>query len=220
MSSVEEQLAALLFDAGALQRPGLDPMFALLDPTELIETAASVRRMVRDRRHRGTGGIVDWYPRTIAAWRVSHPEDAALDRLIGEFCASPHCGAWRELPAGDPGICLEEALYRFFCDIQLGDSNEREDEFLGAVVRALAVTPRASFVWPHALRSAPGGCFALTDKQILHAALDGRYRTGPVTALVAALLIGEPARDVALRFGVDSVEVESVLAALRSMLLL
>jgi hypothetical protein len=186
----EEQVASYLYGASQL------PPGAHGEP----EAIATVRRMVLERRHRGTGSLRDWYPKTIAAWLTAHPEDAGLNQLAADFCASDACALWRE-HAG--GISLEEALYRFFCAIGIGD----EDEFLSAVVRALAVAPRASFRWPDQLRRTAHGCVALTRDFVLHAAVNGRYVRGPVTPLVADLLRGEPVGTVAQRFGVSTREV-------------
>jgi len=55
----------------------------------------------------------------------------------------------------------------------------------------------------------------LTRERVLHAALDGTYVHGPVTPLVAALLEGEPADDVARRHGLSDVEIDSLTSALR-----
>ncbi|MFT3839190.1 MAG: DUF692 family protein [Myxococcaceae bacterium] len=168
------------------------------------EAIATVRRMVLERQHRGTGGLRDWYPRTLAAWLAKHPADQSLHQLVAAFCASEACAQWRE--HGD-GISLEEALYRFFTAEGLGD----EDEFLSAVVRAIAVAPRARFRWPDQLHRTATGCVALTKDLILHAVVDGQYLRGPVTPLVAELLRGVPVNDVASRFGVSAPEVARVL---------
>jgi hypothetical protein len=167
--------------------------------------------MVRERAHRGSGGPRDWFPRTLAAWRKANPSDQDHDQLLGQFCASRACRAWHEGPAGRTGISLEEAFYRFFTQAAVGDPAVREHEFLGALVRSLAITPRARFSWPGALRRAPGGCYALTRDRVLHAAIDGRYLCGPVTPLVAALLLG------ALPPAIAPEPAAAVLARLRDM---
>ncbi len=214
---LEQALAALLYDEGALERlragKADDPRLAGLDVDELDEAARGVVRMVRERVHRGTSGVETWFPRTIAAWRVSHPDDRELDDLFSAFCASPSCRSWRE---ADAGISLEEAFYLFLVDASVIDPATTEDEFFGAVVRALAVTPKARFEWPAAVHRAPGGCYALTRERILHAALDGKYVHGPVTPLVGALLEGEPHEAVARRHGLSEVEIAGVVQALRA----
>jgi hypothetical protein len=218
---IEEALARLLFDPYAHEAAGeeIDARLPLRDRdrAELEEAARAVRRMVLERTHRGSGGLTSWYPATLAAWRAGHPADHTLDELLGRFCASRSCAAWRELPAGPPGLSLEEALYRFFDENDIGDPAVREEELLGAVVRGLAITPRARLAWPRQVRAAPGGCFAVSRCLVLHAALDGRYHRGPVTPLIAALLEDQSADVVAVRFGLSIDEVDRVIAALRAM---
>jgi hypothetical protein len=216
-AALEEALAALLYDEGARARfraGARDPALAALDVDELEETAQTVRRMILERAHRGTGGIRAWYPQTIAAWRTAHAGDSELDRLMADFCRSASAGEWRDAVVGAPGLSLEEALYRFFDENDVGDAAVREEEFLGAIVRALAVTPRARFIWPATIRRAPGGCFALTGELVLHAAIDGRYLRGVVTSLIARVLLGETVDDTPPR------AVEQVRAQLRAMRLI
>jgi hypothetical protein len=194
--AIEESLAALLYGDGA-------PTLALAghDGRDLDEARAAVRQMVLTRTHRGTGGIRDWFPRTIAAWRAAHPDDTDFAQLTARFLASPACDSWREVPTGSAGVSLEEALHRFFGDEKIGDAPTRDEEFLSAVVRGLAVTPRAQFTLPPSVRWAPGGCYALAGL-VLHAAIDGAYLRGPVTPLVAALLGGDSAARAAARLGI------------------
>jgi hypothetical protein len=208
--AIEEALAALLYG----ETTSTEPLLATLDANEVAETAATVRRMIRERAHRGTGGLADWYPKTIAAWRARHPEDSDLDQLITAFCASRHARAWREMPFGQSGISLEEAFHRFFTEHGVGDPAEREEELLGAVVRALAVTPCAQFTWPEAIRRGPNGCFAISRSLMLHAALGGNYLHGPITPLVAALLDGEPIESVAARHRIPATDVARVAKSL------
>ena len=214
---LEEALAALLYDDAARARlragEADDPRLSTLDIDEVEEAAREVRRMVLGRTHRGTGGIEAWFPSTLAAWRASHPDDRDLDGLLSLFCASPSCVAWRE---HGPGISIEEAFYRLFLDAGVGDPATLHEEFVGAIVRALAVTPRARFARPNLVHRAPGGCYALGKKGTLHAALDGKYVHGPVTPLIAALLEGEPASDVARRHGLAAREIEGIVDALRA----
>jgi hypothetical protein len=187
---IEEAFAACLYGGDATG----EPLLAAVAVDDWTEAAAGVRWMVLGRSHRGTGALEAWYPTAIAAWRSAHPDDAELDALAARFCRSAACGAWREFPASDGGISLEEAWWRFFQEAGIGDPDELEEEFLSVVVRSLAVAPRARFRWPEAVRPAPGGCFALSRRLVLHAALDGRYVRGEVTPLVAAVLRDETAR--------------------------
>lgn len=174
------------------------------------EAVTAVRQMVLDRRYRGTGGLREWYPKTLAAWLEQHPGDAGLELLVARFCASSAASEWREHPNARSGSSLEEALCRFFEAEGVGDAAVREDEMLGAVVRALAVTPRAGFSWPNGVRRTVTGCVALTGGLMLHAAVSGQYVSGPVTPLIAALLREDDTAQVAAHFSVALSEVDLV----------
>jgi hypothetical protein len=213
---MEEAIAARLYGGGATD----DALFAPIGLEDQSEAAEAVRRMVLERSHRGTGGLRAWYPNTIAAWHLAHPGDAALDMLATRFCSSAPCRLWREFPAEDIGISLEEALYRFFLETHVGDAAILEEEFLSAILRSLAVAPRARFRWPPSIRRAPGGCFAVSQRFVLHAAIDGRYVCGEITPLVGALLSGEPMEHAARRFDIGSRELTVVLEKLRAMRLI
>jgi len=169
--------------------------FAALDVHELEASAALVRQMLLSRRYRGTGGLVDWYPRTLGAWRAARPDDASLDELAATFLESAHAEAWREAATGEPGQCLEEAFYRFACARDLGDAASRQDEWLTAQLRALALCPEPAFTIPAELTRAPGGgWFAVAgaaDAPILYAAVRGRFIRGGLSPSLAALLRGE-----------------------------
>jgi hypothetical protein len=158
--------------------------FAAVDLDELDAAAALLRRELVTRRHRGTGGLTDWYPRTIAAW------SASLDELVAAFLESPASVAWREVAHDAPGQCLEEAFYRFACAAELGDEVVREDEWLTAQLRALALVPSPAFVVPGELRPAvAGGWFAVAaHAPVLYAAVRARFLRGPVTPGLARWL--------------------------------
>jgi hypothetical protein len=94
---------------------------------------------------------------------------------------------------------LEEAFYRFCEYVGLGDPPVREDEWLTAQLRALALCPEPAFVVPAELRRAPRGWFAIAgDPPVLYAALAGRAIRGTITPSIAAVLRGEKAPDDAL----------------------
>jgi hypothetical protein len=194
---LEEQLADLLYGR-ATAPASLVELGLRGDPNAVLATW----RMVLHRRHRGTGGLRDWYPATLAAWLARHPDDSALMELAAHFCASGACRSWREHASPAVGISLEEALFRFFEAHGVGDAATREDEMLGAVVRALAVAPAARFSWPSAVRRAPRGCVAVSGQAVLHAAVDGHYIRGPVTPLIAELIGGRAVEVVAVRCAV------------------
>lgn len=203
---IEAALAALVFrrSARAAWRAhgpaalGLDEgehaELARLDPDLVERTAAAARRQVLSRRHRGSGGLEDWYPRTLASWRERHPDDADLDELAARLLDGTHGAAWRETAGAGSGLSLEEAFYRFAEETEIGAPSVREEELLAALARALAVTPEPDFVVPSRFRRAPAGWFAVagTAPPILHAAAWGRVLSGPITPLLATLLEGAP----------------------------
>jgi uncharacterized protein (UPF0276 family) len=180
----EELLASALYDVAAADS-------FELDPGARSAIVHSVRAMVLGRAHRGTGGLQQWFPRTIAAWRLRHADDSDLFDLARFFCASGASRAWREALGAPLGLSLEEALYRFFEDLNVGDAATREEELLSALLRGLAVSPRSRFILPASVRTVPGGHAAVSQQLSLHAAIDGRYLTGPVTPAVAAVLRGD-----------------------------
>jgi hypothetical protein len=217
---LEELLAALLYDEGARRRLVASGGWTSLRAGELEEAAQQVRRMVLARCHRGTGGLATWFPETLAAWRSAHPDDATLDDLAAAFCASPACAAWRESATATPGISLEEAFYRFFTAATVGDPLARQDEFLGALLRGLAVTPGARFRHPAAVRPAPGGFFAVSDGGTLHAAIDGRYLRGQLPEVARRLLSGDSREATARHVGWHPSNVTRVEEELRRLRLL
>jgi uncharacterized protein len=205
---VEQALAGLLYDrdlrvrlASGSPPPGLDAdgarLFRSLAAAELEEAAQAVRAMVRGRSHRGTGRLEALFPRSLAPWHARNQADGDLDELFAAFLMSPAAGHWREVPGGcggedAAGCCLEEAFACFLEAEGGADPVTVEEELLSAVLRALTVAPDPAFRPPAAVRPAPGGWYAVTraSPPVLHAALDGRYLTGPVTPLVADLLAG------------------------------
>jgi hypothetical protein len=148
--------------------------------------------MVRDRRHRGVGGLADVFPRCVAAWRAAHPDDPELDGLFARFLSSSSIAAWREQPGDDSGAAIEDCFADFARAEGLATPTIVEDERLSALLRALTVSPEPSFRPPDAVRRAPGGWFALcaADAPVLYAALNNRYTRGPVTPVIATLLGG------------------------------
>jgi hypothetical protein len=180
----EERLAEAIYDVRTETAFGLAPQAR-------AAMADSVRDMVLARAHRGTGGLRQWFPRTLAAWLSRHPDDVDLIQLVTRFCASAVSRAWREALGAPLGLSLEEALYRFFDENAVADAATREEELLGALMRGLAVCPRARFLLPPSVRVVPGGHAAVSRQSILHAAVDGRYLTGPITPAVAAVLRGD-----------------------------
>lgn len=171
------------------------------------EAVKLVRTMVLERRYRGTGGLREWYPRTIAAWLERHPDDQRLVLLATRFCASVEGDRWREHPITRRGTSLEEALFHFFATNDVGDAETRENELLGAVVRALAVSLDADFIWPAGVRRTASGCVAITRSLTLHAVVESQYVRGEVTPLIAELLRGATVQELSTRLRIPLAEV-------------
>ena len=226
MMSLDQVLDRLLHDSayrGALLRGevaelGLRPedrdAVVAIDLVELERTARNVRDDLLNRKHRGTGGLRELFPGTLEAWRVARPADNELAELLDAFMCSLPFRQHREIPYAGEGLSLEEAFFRFAEIHDIGDAALREQEFLNAMVRALAVSPRATFSIPRELKACPGGYFAIASRgsPMLYAATRGKLVCGPITAFLAALLANEDdARTVARRHGVDSATLEAAL---------
>lgn len=150
-----------------------------------------MRADVIQRKHRGSGGLLELYPRTVNAWRAAHPEDVELDELLAPFLESSAFEAYRETSLAGPGVCLEESFFRF-CDAQgVGDGATLEDEFFTAMMKALVVSPCPDFTLPKELHCVEQGFFAVGQRgpPMLYAAVRGNLVLGPITPLIADLLL-------------------------------
>jgi len=178
--------------AGEVERPGLSAaLIGTIDRAELVAITTAIGELLFRRTHRGSGGLLTWYRRTIAAWQAAHP-GSALGLLAAEFLASPAAANWRESADDRIGISLEEAFFRFAEASGVADPATREQELLAAIVRGLVVCPEPAFVVPSRVRRCPGGWVAVArvEVDVLYAALKTRFVMGPITALLADLLEG------------------------------
>jgi hypothetical protein len=204
LGHVEAAIGEYVF--GRTTELNIDGLTKQKDP----EAANLVRKMVLERRYRGTGGLREWYPKTIAAWLERHPDDQGLQRLASRFCASAEADAWREHAVTRRGTSLEEALFHFFTANEVGDAAVLEEELFSSVVRALAVTSHADFIWPEGVRPTRAGCIAMTRSLTLHAVVQSQYMRGAVTPLIAELLHGATVQELSTRLKVPSAEVALV----------
>jgi len=201
-----------------------------IDREQLVATAERVRDELLNRRYRGSGGLEALYPRTLAAWREAHPEDSALHELLHTFLESEAYRGYREVPHAGLGACLEEAFFDFVEARDIGDAAVREEEFLVAMSKALALSPRPGFRVPSCVKRVPQGYAAVTTRSgpVLCAALlpvaadttqsQGRVLRGEITAFLAALIDApEAAVEIARRDGVTDDVREASIARLRSM---
>ena len=129
------------------------------DDGEPLRMATQIQKGILTLRHRGFGGLRKAFPKTLASWIAGHPDDLELTDLIAAFVASD---AYLLIGETAPGVCVEEAFYRFISQVE-GVQASRS-EMLAAVMAALAVNPDPVF---HVL---DGG---FTQRNTMWVAVDG-----------------------------------------------
>jgi hypothetical protein len=220
--SYREAFLAGRLDALDLSAEDLEAL-ATIDAGALVREAESVLADLRRREHRGSGGLCSLYPRTLAAWQAAHPDDTDLVELLSRFMESDAFDAYREIPYAGQGWSLEEAFYRF-CEAEgVGEPEAREDEFLGAIMKALLSSLRPDFAIPAEVQASAGGFFAVAWRggTKLYAAVSGRLLTGAITPFLAELLLSpDPPDEIALRHGVAPAIMDASLAQLGALGLL
>jgi hypothetical protein len=191
-----------------------------IDREQLVQTAQRVRDELIRRRYRGSGGLEKLYPRTLGAWRTANPMDDELHELVYVFLESNAYQEYREVPHAGMGACLEEAFY-LFCEAEnIGDDAIREEEFLVAMSKALALSPQPGFRIPPQVRRVPQGYAGVTTRSgpILCAAVTGRVIRGKITPFLAALLDApEEADSIAQRHHVTDAVRDASMTRLRTM---
>jgi uncharacterized protein (UPF0276 family) len=128
--------------------------------------------------HAGCGSLRKRYPGTIDWWLAANPEDTELTALAAAFAASSACAAMVELAAGPEGTAVEQAFYDFCVAEAIGDPQVREDEFLRAMMRAVATSPSPAFSLPDQIQTRPDGVIAISSQRIVHAVSGGRIIRG------------------------------------------
>jgi hypothetical protein len=194
-----------------------------IDPDALVREAASVQQDLLRREHRGCGGLLSLYPRTIAAWREAHPSDPDLVELLSRFMESDAFDAYREIPFAGQGLSLEEAFHRFCEAEEVGSPEAREEELLTATMKALLSSPHPDFSLPAAVLEAEGGFFAVGRHggPKLYAAVSGRLLIGALTPFLAELLLSSDSpEEIARRHGVAPAICDASLAQLGALGLL
>lgn len=191
-----------------------------VDFDQLASTANQIRRDLLRRKHRGSGGLIDLYQESLETWKQSHPSDGDLEELSLAFMESEPFDAWRELSPGAPGIALEEAFYLFLEQEGIGSPVVREQEFLTAMMKLLAVSPHTDIKLPGRIHRTPSGFFALSSRgaPAVYAALRDSVITGKVTPLVHDLLgSSDDPGDIARRHGAPLEALPAVIAHLGGM---
>ena len=193
-----------------------------IDREQLVRTAERVIQDLLARRHCGSGGLLELYPRTLEAWNRSRPEDESFAELMATFLESAAFQGYRQVPFAGLGWSLEEAFFAFCESAEIGDPITREREFLAAMLRALAVCPTAAFRIPDCVHRAAAGWFAISRRgtPILYAAARGRFMTGTITPFLAELLEEDRPAEVARRHGVPAAVLDASLSQLEAMGLL
>jgi uncharacterized protein (UPF0276 family) len=147
-------------------------------PSAMASLAHRVRGDLLGHSHAGCGSVRKLYPATIEAWLGTHPEDGDLQALSEAFAASDACQDHVELAAGGSGTCIEHAFYLFCCEAEVGDAGVREEEFLAAMMRALATSPRPAFALPMQIERRSDGVVAISRQRMVHAVSGGRIIRG------------------------------------------
>ena len=192
-------------------RAALPEAFATIDPAQLESTAERLREDLSARQFRGSGGLQQLFPETIAAFQ------GAPEELFARFLESDAYRAYREWPRSSAGTCLEEAFYRFAEASALGDPAVREREGLGAMVRAVLLSPDPGFALAPELTRRARGIFALARRgaaPFLFAATPAGFVQGTLTPFLADLLTAPDPAAAAARHGVS----DQVLAQARARL--
>lgn len=187
-----------------------------VDVDQLQHYAERVIDDVLRRKHRGTGGLRETFPRTLSAWRESHPADVGLRELIARFLESDAYGAHRDVD--DTGCSREEAFFHFCAGEDIGTPAVRREELLSACLRGLVICPRPSFRVPDGVHRRGRAWVAIggdPGEPVLFVASPERFVRGAVTPFIAAVVLHERALDDddALAALADEHRVTSVTAA-------
>jgi uncharacterized protein (UPF0276 family) len=168
----------------ALREPDrLEPLLQGAPQPQLAAASRAWQRHAARRRYAGAGSLREMFPET---WKAA--AEPGEDALLARFVSSEPYARLREIEAAGPGLCLEEAFYRFCAQQGLGDPQVRLHEYLLAAARALAVDPEPVFSLPGGFRAVDGGYLALLpgDPPTVYAARGGQLVVGRLTGAAAA----------------------------------
>ena len=143
-----------------------------MDLEQLDRTAHLIVRDVLGRRRRGAPPLAEQFERTLTGLR---PEEVGRD-----FVRSAQYAAYRELPHGEPGLCIEEAFFRYLEFADIGEPRIRRHEYLRAAALALLVQPNPAFTIPQPFVATEGGWIAQVGP-LVYAALNGRFVHGRIS---------------------------------------
>jgi hypothetical protein len=192
VSQARAELIALLTNPerrAALRRGELPRMFDTIDTAQLERTAQKIQRDTLRRRRRGAPPLVEQFAATLA--------NESIDPIATAFIHSEHYAAYREVPSGPPGLCIEEAFYRFLDAHEIGPAQMRRVEYLRAAGQALVVHPRPAFTIPRPFVFTAGAWVAFAEGPTMFAALPGRFVQGRVPRVVVDALAGRAVPEAA-----------------------
>lgn len=229
MTSLESALYRLLHKR-AYRRAFLDGRFDVLelpesalaalqsvDPQALEALSERIAASVLEREYSGSGSLLETYPRTIAAFRAARSKHSDLLELGYAFLESAAFDGYRELPYRGTGTALEEAFFRY-CELaEIGIAAVREHEFLAAMMRLLAVSPRAAIELPDCIQRVEHGFYAVSTRAVptLYAAVRGHVVSGALTPFLRDLLApGARPEALAARHGAAPPVLEASLSRL------
>lgn len=156
------------------------------DAAQLASTARRVAAQVRTSQRRGAAPLDQMFART-----VQDLDTSGFAELLDKFCASVWFTRYGEAPHRDDQLCIEEAMYRFLCEHNIGLADVRHMEFADAMIRALGVQKRPAFQIPDEVHSAPFGYLVLArraDQDLLFATVGDRLIRGPIGAITAEVI--------------------------------
>ena len=171
------------------------PHLETIDRTQLQRAAAGIAKDLLARKHRGCGGLAVAFEKSLAHWQEAQGKHADIEELIYRFLESPAYDDYKELAVGEPGLCVEEAFYRFALREGIGPRAMLEREYLTAGIKAVSMEPAHAFRLPAGLRRRGRLLFAVqyedeTDPT-LFASVAGQFIHGKVSPLVAGLIEAE-----------------------------
>lgn len=188
VETARKHLIALLSDPDRreeLRRGELPKAFDTVDQVQLERTAEKIQRDILMRRRRGAPPLIEQFRGSLNGQRI--------DRIAVAFVRSAHYAAYREVPHGAPGLCIEEAFFRYLDANDIGEPRLRRTEYFRAAAQALVVHEHPAFLVPRPFARVAGAWVVIDHGPTLYAALRGRFVQGRVPQIVADALLG---RDV------------------------
>lgn len=198
LRDLDEAFATLVYDESSRASLTNEASSALrsLDVDELRSFGDLCATALVERKHTGTGTLTDVFPQAFSRWK----ERGQSERELARSFTANHARAAVEGMTEFPGPSLEQAFARFAIDERLLSPVEADLALARSLARTIAITEEPAFRLPAMFEPCPGGVRAVigTSPPTLIAVVDGKVIEGPLTDLLADLLIGSPVEHVAL----------------------